>query len=36
MLQALGHIDVLEHLARYGQVLPYRLLDRWIAFQKAK
>ena len=27
-LQALGSIYLLEHLARYGQVIPYRLLDR--------
>jgi len=33
---ALGDVDVLERLARYGQVVPYRLLDRWIASQETK
>ena len=29
-------MDVLEHPTRYGQVVPYWLLDHWIALQENK
>jgi len=31
-----GDIDVLEHPTRYGQVVPYRLLDPWITLRETK
>ena len=33
-LQALGDVDVLGHPTRYGQVVPYQLLDRWVVLQE--